>query len=270
MVVANDVDTERAYMLVKQCRRLNSASLLITCHPGQLLPGLDWPDDGAEGYFDRVLCDVPCSGDGTLRKNPMIWSKWTPASGMALHPLQLQIALRGLGLLRIGGMLVYSTCSLSPMEDEAVVAEILRRHRGQVELVDARQFLPGFKCRPGMTSWKVMDAPPKGRPHASKREREQAAAAATKQQQQLNPAELPEDPVERSVALGFSVFHSFEEVPEELQSRVRTSVFPPTEEENEWMNLRHCLRCVPHDEDTGGFFVALLRKVCVRCSSESS
>jgi 16S rRNA C967 or C1407 C5-methylase (RsmB/RsmF family) len=48
----------------------------------------------------------------------------TTGSGNGLHKLQLQIALRGLALLRVGGILVYSTCSLNPIEDEAVVAQV--------------------------------------------------------------------------------------------------------------------------------------------------
>lgn len=58
-------------------------------------------------------CIVP-AGDGTLRKNPSIWTKWNTAMGSTLHPLQVIIAKRGLQLLKPGGLLVYSTCSMSP------------------------------------------------------------------------------------------------------------------------------------------------------------
>lgn len=66
------------------------------------------------GAFDRVLCDAPCSGDGTLRKTPNIWGKWSTSSAYSLYPLQLMIAQRGLKLLKEGGIMVYSTCSMSP------------------------------------------------------------------------------------------------------------------------------------------------------------
>ena len=75
--------------------------------------------------FDRILCDVPCSGDGTIRKAPDIWRRWTPGNGNGLHPLQLRIALHACQMLKVGGRLVYSTCTFNPIEDEAVVAEVL-------------------------------------------------------------------------------------------------------------------------------------------------
>jgi 16S rRNA C967 or C1407 C5-methylase (RsmB/RsmF family) len=104
-------------MLVHQCRRSYSPLLVITTHKGQMFPSIRpsaSPADRRGCFFDRILCDVPCSGDGTLRKSPHIWPKWTTNSGVDLHPLQLMIARRGFELLKPGGLMVYSTCSMSP------------------------------------------------------------------------------------------------------------------------------------------------------------
>jgi tRNA (cytosine34-C5)-methyltransferase len=109
-----------------------------------------------EGSFDRIICDVPCSGDGTLRKNPQIWSEWRPEFAMGLHALQLRIAQRGVALLKVGGYMVYSTCSFNPVENEAVVAELLRRCGDAIELVDASDRVKGLRRREGMTTWKVI------------------------------------------------------------------------------------------------------------------
>ncbi|KAG8464436.1 hypothetical protein KFE25_003499 [Diacronema lutheri] len=80
--------------------------------------------------FDCVLADVPCSGDGTSRKDRRAVTDWSPAVGSALHATQLQILRRALHLASArGGRVVYSTCSLNPAEDEAVVAAALAESR---------------------------------------------------------------------------------------------------------------------------------------------
>lgn len=70
----------------------------------------------AKFYFDKVLVDVPCSGDGAIRKLPLRWRSWSTKDGMALHPVQLSLLMRALQLVKIGGLVVYSTCSLNPIE----------------------------------------------------------------------------------------------------------------------------------------------------------
>ncbi len=188
VVVANDADSKRAYMLVHQLKRLGSPAFLVTTHDGQFFPNLFLNADSEAGRlhaaasdsqsfistaldtvtgerkeqrvvpmgFDRILCDVPCSGDGTLRKSPNIWRSWSLANGFGLHPLQLSIAWRAAQLLKVGGKMVYSTCSLNPIEDEAVVAELLRKARGALRLVDVSDKLPGLKREAGLHSWDVV------------------------------------------------------------------------------------------------------------------
>ncbi|KAH9362646.1 hypothetical protein HPB48_001257 [Haemaphysalis longicornis] len=68
---------------------------------------------------------------------------------------QTRILRRGLELLVSGGRLVYSTCSMNPVEDEAVLANILQQCEGTVELVEAKDILPGLVCSPGLTTWKI-------------------------------------------------------------------------------------------------------------------
>ncbi len=77
--------------------------------------------------FDRILLDVPCSGTGTLGRNPEIKWRVQPADFMAFHDRQVQMLRNALELLTPGGVLVYSTCSLEPEENEQVVEEVLVR-----------------------------------------------------------------------------------------------------------------------------------------------
>lgn len=75
---------------------------------------------------------------------------------MCLHPLQYQILCRAITLTKIGGYILYSTCSLNPIEDEAVLTEMFRRATpGSLELIDIHNKYPGLKARRGMVTWTV-------------------------------------------------------------------------------------------------------------------
>jgi len=123
-------------MLTHQAQRFNSPSLIVLNHDAREFPNLKEGPSERNYKFDRVLCDVPCSGDGTLRKNTGLWKKWHPHFGHANHSLQISILERAFKLVKTGGRLVYSTCSFNPIEDEAVVAAVLEKVKGQFELVD--------------------------------------------------------------------------------------------------------------------------------------
>ncbi|QEL61703.1 hypothetical protein CJJ09_003856 [Candidozyma auris] len=152
-VIANDSDYKRSHMLVHQVKRLNSPNFLVVNHDASMFPRINI--DGQIVKFDRILCDVPCSGDGTMRKNVNVWKDFTVGNGLGLHSLQVNILNRGLQLLKPGGRLVYSTCSMSPIENEAVVAEAMRKWNATVKIKDCSEELPGLKRRPGVSNWKV-------------------------------------------------------------------------------------------------------------------
>ena len=70
--------------------------------------------------------------------------------------MQCRILERGIKALKAGGRLVYSTCSINPVEDEAVVSSALREHGSDVELLDLSHELPTLKRRPGVSQWGLM------------------------------------------------------------------------------------------------------------------
>ncbi len=101
--------------------------------------------------FDRVLADVPCSGLGnrdTLDENRNRWAH--AKSPLAMNQLQYRIALTGCKLLKKGGRMVYSTCSLDPLEDEAVVNELISRL--PMKMVDVLN-IEGLVWRHGLTEY---------------------------------------------------------------------------------------------------------------------
>lgn len=79
----------------------------------------------------------------------------SPHRAISLHRLQYKIARRCVEILSINGLMCYSTCSLNPIEDEAVVAALLRRFRGSIELVDVKSKMPQLNSSPGITNWRV-------------------------------------------------------------------------------------------------------------------
>lgn len=221
MVVANDLDNKRCYMLVHQSSRLNSPNCIIINQDASKLPRM-WKslEDGskAELKFDRILCDVPCSGDGTARKNVDIWKKWNVQNGNNFHRMQSKILRRGLELLEVGGLLVYSTCSLNPIENEAVVASILKESKGDVVLEDVKDRVPGLVYMNGLSNWSVM-----GR-----------------------DLEIISEP---------------SSVPKELSTQIHPNLFPPSKEDVEKLNLDRCIRILPQMQDTGAFFIACLKRL---------
>ena len=220
-VIANELDPRRAYVLAHRCRATLSQrleSVAITCHNACKFPNIEaqlhrnvslGTPSGSTRPFDRIICDVPCSGDGTLRKDFKVWKTWHPEYGIGLHTLQMRIAKRGIALLKIGGLMTYSTCSFHPIENEAVVAALLRTNC--VELVAADDLLPGIRYRAGLMHWKVLDD----------------------NCQEKSPNSRRDWP---------------------------STLWPPNDKEIA-KELPKCVRMIPQDNDTGGFFIALLRKI---------
>ncbi|KAG2525716.1 hypothetical protein JM18_004742 [Phytophthora kernoviae] len=243
LVVANDLDKKRAYMLVHRLTRNTLRRAVVTCGPGDTFPGLYDADSKTlqpTNVFDRVLCDVPCSGDGTLRKNQSLWKEWHIGQGLTLHPTQLALALRGAALLKVGGVMVYSTCSFNPIEDEAVVAELLRRTSGSLELLDVSKKMPQLVSRPGRSKWRVG--------WRSKSKSTHKGHLFKGDEGDTTSEDLHE------------WFDSYDLLSQELRSsRVTRSMFPP--EGPIAGELLKTLRLIPTDQNSGGFFIAVLRKV---------
>ena len=136
-LLCNEINPKRAKILSRNIERMGIANALVTNeHPGRLAERLP-------GYFDRVLIDAPCSGEGMFRKEEAAVTDWSPETVQMCARRQREILDAGAKLVRPGGRLVYSTCTFAPEENEQAVAEFLDGHPDfEPELVNAPWFTP--------------------------------------------------------------------------------------------------------------------------------
>jgi 16S rRNA (cytosine967-C5)-methyltransferase len=110
--------------------RLKAMQALLGRRPNIHFRVLDATQLPFQNQFDLVLCDAPCSGTGTLARNPEIKHRITPEDFRRHHDRQLRLLCAAMRALREGGRLIYSTCSLEPEENESVVEEALDQENG--------------------------------------------------------------------------------------------------------------------------------------------
>jgi NOL1/NOP2/sun family putative RNA methylase len=141
IIVANDKRIDRLTALSANLKRLGVTSVIITRSKGEEFPfGIE---------FDKVLVDAPCSGEGRYKvglEGEILYQKGSGKSN--LLSIQKGLLVRACDLTKPGGIVVYSTCTVNPEENEAVVDYLLRK-RG-VKILDWESPLPSY---PGLTEW---------------------------------------------------------------------------------------------------------------------
>ncbi len=147
-IVATDLSRVRLYKL-----EANLKTQGVTCvTPAHVAGETIWQT--YPEFFDKTLVDVPCSMEGTIQSDsPASWQEWSPKKPKILENKQRWLLRSAISATKPGGVIVYSTCTLSPNENEGVVDWILKKEKGSIELVD-----PGFDSNipviPGSPSWK--------------------------------------------------------------------------------------------------------------------
>ncbi len=130
VLVSNDISNSRAKALLKNLELFGARNILVVSEaPGKLT-------EYFRGYFDKILVDAPCSGEGMFRKSPAIIKNWEQYGTEYYHKLQQEILPQAVEMLKPGGYLLYSTCTFSPEENEGSVQEVLDAFP-EMQLVEA-------------------------------------------------------------------------------------------------------------------------------------
>jgi len=146
LIIANDNSIGRLRILNSNLERCGVSNTIVTRKDGvQLCKKLR---ERTNLKFDKILVDAPCSGEGTLRKSLATFNMWNKKTIINLSSLQKRLAVEALRILKVGGEMIYSTCTLSPEEDEEVVDFLIKNFDIKIEEVS----LP-LKLRKGILEW---------------------------------------------------------------------------------------------------------------------
>ncbi len=235
-LVANVWGARNARRFARVLAQHGKSKLLVTEHDPVNFPLLKFREEEkvhAAFTFDRVLCFVPSSCDGNLKKSAKIWQGYHWKSAYKLHRRQVAILAKSIELVKVGERTIYTVSSMNPIEGEAVVAEVISRlPAGTVRVLDVdeelKQNAPGLKFRHGKKRWKVLDLEKRA-----------------------------------------NWYKKWEETPESARKYISKSLFCSPYIDSNWegkmpkkdpMNIHKCIRIYPHDQNTTGLFVAVLEK----------
>ena len=122
VLVANDISSSRAKGLLKNVELFGIGNVLVLSEePGKLIPYFT-------EYFDKILIDAPCSGEGMFRKDRRMIRAWEEHGPEFFSRLQRSILMQAAEMLRPGGLLLYSTCTFDASENEGSIAYLLEHH----------------------------------------------------------------------------------------------------------------------------------------------
>uniref|UniRef100_UPI004056DC45 RsmF rRNA methyltransferase first C-terminal domain-containing protein n=1 Tax=Acetatifactor sp. TaxID=1872090 RepID=UPI004056DC45 len=122
ILICNEIHPARAKILSENVERMGIRNACVTNETPQHLAQV-FPE-----YFDRILVDAPCSGEGMFRKNEVACEEWSPENVVLCGERQDEILDCAAQMLRPGGRLVYSTCTFAPIENEGSISRFLLRH----------------------------------------------------------------------------------------------------------------------------------------------
>lgn len=122
LLVANEIHPQRARILSQNVERMGVRNALVLNETPAKLAAC-WP-----GFFDKILVDAPCSGEGMFRKNPEAMAEWSLDNVLLCQERQKEILIQAEKMLKKDGLLVYATCTFSQEENEEILAWFLERY----------------------------------------------------------------------------------------------------------------------------------------------
>jgi len=146
-LIANEISIGRIKILASNTERCGATNVIITKKEGTALCKRL---KNADFYFDKILIDAPCSGEGTLRSTPKTALMWNINTIKKLSKIQKHLLEAAFEILKPKGELVYSTCTHAPEENEEVVDFILNKFSNEIKIEKIN--LP-VNCRSGLTEW---------------------------------------------------------------------------------------------------------------------
>ncbi len=145
-IIANDISKSRIYKLKANLKHQQVTNTKVICMPGQVL-WKKYPE-----YFDRSLVDAPCSLEGMINCfDPKTYQDWSTKRIKILSQRERFLLRSAVSATRVGGIIVYSTCTLAPEENEEVIDWLLEKENGAIDLEPID--LPGLKTDPVILKW---------------------------------------------------------------------------------------------------------------------
>ena len=133
VLMANDISNSRAKALLKNLELFGVSNICVTSETPEKLASV-YPE-----YFDKILVDAPCSGEGMFRKDADMVKDWLEHGPAYYAPIQKEILHQAVAMLRPGGMMVYSTCTFDKREDEEQILDLLETYP-EMEVVPLPRF----------------------------------------------------------------------------------------------------------------------------------